>query len=105
MLRNSLNEGGCESRLIDQVREAIRARHYTCPTEEAYVDWARTSGVRLRTYYGIGDDMRRKTKVYRGTAFLLSKCYVLMLQANHSYMQVVTGDSRKRIMRMKNILR
>src|SRR5438094_9284067 len=28
-------------RLLDQMREAIRVRHYSIRTEDAYVDWAR----------------------------------------------------------------
>lgn len=27
--------------LLDQMRERIRMRHYSSPTEEAYVDWIR----------------------------------------------------------------
>ena len=30
-----------KSRLLDQVRYAIRARHYSIRTEEAYVQWIR----------------------------------------------------------------
>ncbi len=33
-------EGG-EPRLLDRLREALRLRHYSLRTEEAYVDWAR----------------------------------------------------------------
>lgn len=28
-------------KLLDQIREAIRLRHYSIRTEDAYVDWAR----------------------------------------------------------------
>ena len=28
-------------RLLDQVREAIRVKHYSIRTENAYVDWSR----------------------------------------------------------------
>ena len=29
------------SRLLEQVREAVRTRHYSIRTEEAYLRWAR----------------------------------------------------------------
>jgi hypothetical protein len=31
--------GGHKPKLLDQVREAIRTRHYSVRTEEAYVSW------------------------------------------------------------------
>jgi hypothetical protein len=37
-----------EPRLLDQVREAIRVRHYSRRTEEAYVRWV----LRLVTFHG-----------------------------------------------------
>lgn len=34
-------EGGRSTRLLDQVRELIRIRHYSLRTEQAYVQWIR----------------------------------------------------------------
>ena len=33
--------GACKPKLLDQVRDAIRTRHYSYRTEEAYVGWIR----------------------------------------------------------------
>jgi integron integrase len=38
---SALNSSSPRPRLLDQVREAIRVRHYSLRTEEAYVDWIR----------------------------------------------------------------
>ena len=35
------SEAGLRPKLLDQVRDAIRARHYSRRTEQAYVDWIR----------------------------------------------------------------
>ena len=35
------NFAATKPKLLDQVREAIRARHYSLRTEEAYVAWIR----------------------------------------------------------------
>ena len=37
----SFPEGGSPPKLLDQVRYAIRTRHYSPRTEEAYVHWIR----------------------------------------------------------------
>lgn len=37
----STNSGGRQPRLLDQVRSAIRIRHYSRRTEKAYVFWIR----------------------------------------------------------------
>jgi hypothetical protein len=34
-------EAGSRPKLLDQVRDAIRTRHYSRRTEQAYVDWIR----------------------------------------------------------------
>jgi site-specific recombinase XerD len=34
-------EGARPPRLLDRLREAVRVRHYSIRTEEAYVNWAR----------------------------------------------------------------
>jgi hypothetical protein len=30
-----------QPRLLDQVREKIRLKHYSIPTEQAYLDWSK----------------------------------------------------------------
>ena len=37
----SISEAGSRPKLLDRVRHAIRARHYSQRTEQAYVDWIR----------------------------------------------------------------
>jgi hypothetical protein len=37
----SLSQSAGKPRLLDQVREQIRVRHYSIRTEQAYVDWCR----------------------------------------------------------------
>ena len=39
---------GCEPKLLDRVRDAIRTRHYSRRTEDAYVTWIR----RLIVHHG-----------------------------------------------------
>lgn len=38
---SAINHGGKSIRLLDQVRDKIRLKHYSIRTEEAYVDWCR----------------------------------------------------------------
>lgn len=40
-------------RLITRMREAIRLRHYSYRTEQAYVDWVKRSGS-AKSHRGIG---------------------------------------------------
>jgi hypothetical protein len=42
--------GRNKPRLLDQVRNAIRVKHYSIRTEQAYVDWIR--GFILILYHG-----------------------------------------------------
>ena len=37
----SFPESGSRPKLLDRVRQAIRTRHYSARTEEAYVHWIR----------------------------------------------------------------
>jgi len=39
--RRSVEEGGRCPRLLDQLRDSLRVRHFSLRTEEAYVDWVR----------------------------------------------------------------
>ncbi len=39
--------GAPKPRLLDRVRAALRARHYSRRTEEAYVAWIRRAGLRV----------------------------------------------------------
>jgi site-specific recombinase XerD len=41
MLQSKPARGGQKPKLLDQVRDALRARHYSLRTEEAYVQWVR----------------------------------------------------------------
>ncbi len=53
----------CATRLLDQVRERIRYKHYSLNTEQAYVQWARmfVNG----TIWGIHEIRgSRKSKVF-----------------------------------------
>jgi hypothetical protein len=38
---NHVYQGGQKPKLLDQVRYAIRTKHYSLRTEEAYVQWIR----------------------------------------------------------------
>jgi len=40
---NTTPQGAGRRRLLDRVRDAIRLRHYSRRTEEAYVGWIRRS--------------------------------------------------------------
>ena len=40
-MTNTLDEEPSEPRLLDQVRELIRIRHYSIRTEQAYLQWIR----------------------------------------------------------------
>lgn len=37
----SANTASCGPRLLDQVRDRIRAKHYSLRTERSYIDWIR----------------------------------------------------------------
>jgi Phage integrase, N-terminal SAM-like domain len=38
---NDMHQGSQKPKLLDQVRYAIRAKHYSFRTEEAYIQWVR----------------------------------------------------------------
>jgi len=40
-LNTSITPPATKPKLLDQVRNAIRLRHYSIRTEEAYVNWVR----------------------------------------------------------------
>ena len=61
-----------QPRLLDRVREAIRARHYSRRTEKAYVHWIKRyiffHGKRHPAEMGVAPDTLRRHAAYHGDA-------------------------------------
>src|SRR5881628_3084057 len=51
-----VDAGTREPRLLDRVRLAVRSRHYSLRTEEAYVAWVRRFVIFHAKHLGHGDD-------------------------------------------------